>query len=59
MESLSGKNKYASSSKPLMSRKDIDVSIRDLLGEVKDPTQNFKNTYVKLANMNAQYDFPT
>lgn len=57
MESLAGKNKYASSSKPLMSRKDIDVSIRDLLGEVKDPTQNFKNTYVKLANMNAQYDF--
>jgi len=57
MESLAGKNRYASSSKPLMSRKDIDVSIRDLLGEVKDPKENFKNTYVKLANMNAQYDF--
>jgi len=57
MESLAGKNKYASSSKPLMSRKDIDVSIRDLLGEVKDPAKNFTNTYIKLANMNAQYDF--
>ena len=57
MESLAGKNKYTSSSKPLMSKKDIDVSIRDLLGEVKDPKENFKNTYVKLSTMNAQYEF--
>jgi len=57
MESLASKNKYASSSKPLMGRKDIDVSIRDLLGEVKDPKENFKNTYVKLSTMNAQYEF--
>jgi len=55
--SISNKNRYASSSKPLLKRSDLDVSIRDLMGEVKDPKKNFINTYVKLSKMNAEAEF--
>lgn len=57
MESLAKKSRYSTSSKPLKKRQDIDVTIRDFMGEVKDPKKNFINTYVKLGNLNAQYKF--
>ena len=57
IESLSMKSRYTSSSVPLKQRKDFDLTMRDFLGEIKDPKENFKNTYVKLATMNAQYNF--
>jgi hypothetical protein len=57
IESISAKNKLKSSSKPLMNKKNIDVSIRDLWGEVKDPTKNFVKTYEKLSLLNSENDF--
>lgn len=57
IESISVKNKLKSTSKPLLNRKDIDVSIRDLWGEVKDPAKNFVKTYEKLSVMNAENEF--
>ena len=57
MQSLANKGRYTSSNDPLRQRQDIDVSIRELMGEVKDPRKNFVNTYVKLAKLNADYKF--
>tara|TARA_B100000927_G_C16476222_1_gene473496 strand:- start:366 stop:4289 length:3924 start_codon:yes stop_codon:yes gene_type:complete len=57
MQSLANKGRYTSSNDPLLQRQDIDVSIRELMGEVKDPRKNFVNTYVKLAKLNADYKF--
>lgn len=57
MQSLANKGRYTSSNDPLRQRQDIDISIRELMGEVKDPRKNFVNTYVKLAKLNADYKF--
>jgi len=51
------KNQQTLTGKPLLKRKKIDRSIRDLWGEVKDPTKNFVKTYEKLAVLNAENEF--
>lgn len=51
------KNQQPFTGKPLLKRKKIDRSIRDLWGEVKDPTKNFVKTYEKMAVLNAENEF--
>jgi hypothetical protein len=38
-------------------REDIPQDIRSLWGEVKDPSQKYMNTYVKLSEMKAEHQF--
>jgi hypothetical protein len=51
------KNQQPLTGKPLLKRKKIDRSIRDLWGEVKDPTKNFVKTYEKLSVLDAENEF--
>jgi len=46
-----------SSSKELRRRTEIPKEIKALWGEVKNPYQNYVNTYTKLATQKAQHDF--
>ena len=52
LKGLSGRT-----SKILKNKKEIPQEVRALWGEVKDPMQNYANSYVKMANVISEYKF--
>ena len=57
LEQISNKQYMSTSGKPLFKRKEIPVEMRELFGEVKDPSKNFIKTYEKLSVLNAENKF--
>ena len=54
---IANKQVLSNTGKPLFKRKNIPVEIRNLFGEIKDPSLNFTKTYEKLATLNAENKF--
>ena len=54
---IANRNAIKITGKPLTKRMLKEPSLRDLLGEVKDPSKNYVKTYEKLALFKAENDF--